>query len=272
MAAYQVRLPVFEGPFDLLFHLIEEQKLNLYDIPIATITSQYLDYLHVMEILDMDIASEFLVMAATLLEIKSKMLLPKVVPVSGDYDGENREEYLEGLPDAREDLVARLLEYKKFKLIALELRELERKSSRIFTRGLDYEMQPLEILQISVTVNDLLCLYQGLVRRRMNPPLHRVVINQENLSDRINEIRVWLKAAKGKIEFTNLLKNNDRYELVLSFMAVLELSRAGELSLIQDENFQPIYLKRNRIENAINPSFPPNALTETGEQYEQHAG
>ena len=83
---YQVKLPVFEGPFDLLYHLIEEQKIDLYDIPIAQVAEQYLEYIQLMEILDMEIASDFLVMAATLLEIKSKMLLPKERPLDSDFD------------------------------------------------------------------------------------------------------------------------------------------------------------------------------------------
>ncbi|MBF0545726.1 MAG: segregation/condensation protein A [Candidatus Riflebacteria bacterium] len=247
MPAYQVKLPAFEGPFDLLFHLIEEQKINIYDIPIALITSQYLDFLHMMEILDMNVASEFLVMAATLLEIKSKMLLPKV-PSSNPLDeGDENFEIREG-EDAREDLVAKLLEYRKFKMLAFQLRELEKNSSRIFTRAMNYEHQPLEILQISVTVNDLLNLYHGLVKRRINPPLHRVIIDQVSLTQKIMEIRSYLKSFKGEVEFSKLLQSKDRYEVVLSFMAILELAKTGEFNLVQTGNFHPIILRKNSKE------------------------
>lgn len=141
MSAYQVKLPVFEGPFDLLYHLIEEQKINIYDIPIAHIAGQYLEYLQMMEILDMEVASGFLIMAATLLEIKSKMLLPKEKPEeirSGDEDIDESM-YEE---DARAGLVEKLLEYRRFKLVALQLREMERSASRIFTRSSDSSAAP----------------------------------------------------------------------------------------------------------------------------------
>ncbi|MFZ2959275.1 MAG: segregation/condensation protein A [Candidatus Ozemobacteraceae bacterium] len=241
MNIYQVKLPAFEGPFDLLYHLIEEQKINIYDIPIAHIASQYLDYIHMMEILDMDVASEFLVMAATLLEIKSKMLLPRDKPqelVEGD-DG------WEGMvgDDARDDLVSRLVEYKRFKLIALQLRELERAASRIYTRKSSGERRPEEILEITVTVHDLLNLYQGLVRRRLNPPLHRVVIDRLSLTERVAEIRMMMRLWHGEVQFKDLVKDPmNRYDVVLSFMAVLEMAKVGELEIVQPGNFKPIIL------------------------------
>ncbi|MBF0499490.1 MAG: segregation/condensation protein A [Candidatus Riflebacteria bacterium] len=241
MNIYQVKLPAFEGPFDLLCHMIEEQKINIYDIPIARITEQYLDYIHIMEILDMDVASEFLVMAATLLEIKSKMLLPRDKPeqlVEGD-DG------WEGVvgDDAREELVNRLVEYTKFKKMALQLRELERVSSRIYTRSSTSERRPEDILQITVTVFDLLNLYQGLVRRRMNPPLHRVVIDLLSLTERVAEIRLMMRLWHGEVKFQDLVKDpGNRYDVVLSFMAVLEMAKVGELEVVQRGNFKPILL------------------------------
>ena len=243
MSGYQVKLPVFEGPFDLLYHLIEEQKINIYDIPIAHIASQYLEYLQMMEILDMEVASGFLVMAATLLEIKSKMLLPREKPEevsSGDLDID--ESFYE--EDARAGLVEKLLEYKRFKLVALELREMERGASRIFTRSTDLERQPEEILEISVGPGELLSIYHTLVRRRINPPIHRVVLEKIGIIDRINEIRALLKTIKGEMTFDRLVKKStSRFETVLSFMAVLEMIKAGELNTVQKGNFQPILLR-----------------------------
>ena len=242
MSGYQVKLPVFEGPFDLLYHLIEEQKINIYDIPIAHIAAQYLEYLQMMEILDMEVASGFLVMAATLLEIKSKMLLPREKPeevCSGDLDID--ESFYE--EDARAGLVEKLIEYKKFKMVALELREMERSASRIYTRSSDLERQPEEILEIDIGPSELLSIYHALVRRRISPPVHRVVLEKIGIIDRINEIRALLKAFKGEMTFERLIKKAvSRYETVLSFMAVLEMVKAGEINVVQKANFRPIVL------------------------------
>jgi segregation and condensation protein A len=245
MSVYQVKLPVFEGPFDLLYHLIEEQQIDIYDIPIAKITEQYLEHIQMMEILDMEIASGFLVMAATLIEIKSKMLLPKEKPQvfeSGDefIDEGYQEE------DARSQLVEQLLEYKKFKLIAKELREMERNASRIYTRTSDIERQPEEILEINIGPVELLDIFHTLVRRRIMPPIHRVVLNKLSIIDRMKEIRKMLKEFKGEITFARLLKKEaTRYNTVLSFMAILEMIKDGEIGCSQDGNFKPILIIPN---------------------------
>lgn len=244
MSVYQVKLPVFEGPFDLLYHLIEEQKINIYDIPISHIANQYLEYLQMIEILDMEIASGFLVMAATLLEIKSKMLLPKEKPIEDGAFDENfdSEEFEE---DARQGLVEKLLEYKRFKLIALELRKLESEASRIYTRFSSDERRPEEILEINVGPLDLLNIFQALVKSRINPPIHRVVMDKIGVAERINEIRELLKNFKSKIVFSELLKNpKNREEIVVSFMAVLEMVKSGELDISQDKSFAPIIVNR----------------------------
>ena len=242
MSVYQVKLPIFEGPFDLLYHLIEEQKLNIWDIPIASITAQYLDYIHMMEILDMEVASGFLVMAATLLEIKSKTLLPQDKPEDMPDDDDFDEEMFE--EDARLQLVEKLLEYRKFKMVAQQLREMERSASRIFTRSSKVERQPEEILEVNIGALDLLNIYQGLVKRRINPPIHRVVLEKIGIVDRIKEIKNMLRSFKGSLNFSELLKDkNSRYDQVLSFMAILEMSKAGEISILQPGNFKPIKLK-----------------------------
>lgn len=243
MSVYQVKLPVFEGPFDLLYHLIEDQKLSLYDIPIAKITAQYLDYLHVMEILDMEVATGFLVMAATLLEIKSKMLLPKEKPENMETDDEFLDEGFDG-EDARAELVEKLIEYKKYKLVALELREKERSLSRIYTRADQIDRAPQEILEIEVGPLELLNFFQGLIKRRTNPPIHRVVLEKIGITERIKEIRNILSRFKKSLTFSDLIKDKQtRYDVVLSFMAILEMTKAGEISVSQSDNFKPIRLK-----------------------------
>ncbi|NLI78504.1 MAG: segregation/condensation protein A [Candidatus Riflebacteria bacterium] len=254
--AYQVKLPVFEGPFDLLYHLIEEQKVNIYDIPIAAITAQYLDYLHMMEILDMEVASSFLIMAATLLEIKSKMLLPREQPAPGDFQVEEGEDGLPGDNDARADLVEKLLEYKKFKLLALSLRELERQNSRLFARGLTGEFHPEEILQIQLAPADLLTFYQNLVRRRLNPPVHRVILDRLSVEEKISEIRRLLDARRESVPFRDLVKEpGNRAQTVLAFMAILEMTKAGEISLRQSGNFKPVLVcRRDPADRAAPPA------------------
>lgn len=261
MSGYQVKLPVFEGPFDLLYHLIEDQKINIYDIPIATITAQYLDYLQILEILDMEVASEFLVMAATLLEIKSKMLLPKEKPIAEDdqWDDQN-DEFAIGDDDARVGLVNQLIEYKRFKLIALELRELERRASRIYSRCTGIETKPEEILQISISALDLIALYQALVQRRVNPPVHRVILDQMGIIERIREIRAMLRECRREISFQELLKGREnRYDMVLSFIALLEMHKLGELELKQVANFCPIRIHRPEAEGRCDPTTRLNA-------------
>ncbi len=267
MSVYQVKLPVFEGPFDLLYHLIEEQKINIYDIPIAHIAGQYLEYLQMMEILDMEVASGFLIMAATLLEIKSKMLLPKEKPeemLSGDEDIDESM-YEE---DARAGLVEKLLEYRRFKLVALELREMERHASRIYTRSTDLERSPEEILEINIGAIELLNIFHALVRRRISPPIHRVVLEKIGILDRINEIRDILKKFKGSITFGKLLKKDaSRYETVLSFMAVLEMARTGELAFAQKENFAPIMLRQGSNGKPAAQADLPDESAEKPEEF-----
>ncbi len=150
--------------------------------------------------------------------------------------------------DARNELVEKLLEYKRFKQVSLLLREKERSASRIFTRSTDFQRQPEEILEIDIGPHELLSIFHALVRRRINPPVHRVVLEKIGIMDRINEIRKVLKKFKGEITFGDLIKDKkSRYEVVLSFMAILEMSKNGELAIDQKENFQPITMKKRRM-------------------------
>ncbi len=260
MSSYQVKLPVFEGPFDLLYHLIEEQRLNIYDIPIARIAAQYLEYLQMMEILDMEVASGFLVMAATLLEIKSKMLLPSEKPEEM-HTGDEEIDQIYFEEDARTQLVEQLLEYKRFKVMSLQLREMERNASRIFTRSADFERQPEEILEVNIGANELLNIYHGLIRRRTNPPIHRVILEKIGIMERINEIRGLLKKLKGEVTFGDLVKDRkNRYEVVLSFLAILEMAKNGELDIDQQDNFQPIVLQKLRTSKKRENQIDGNAI------------
>lgn len=246
MSAYQVKLPVFEGPFDLLYHLIEEQKINIYDIPIAHITNQYLEYLQMIEILDMEVASSFLIMAANLLEIKSKMLLPKEKPVQDEFVDDEFGEDAYQEEDARAGLVEQLLEYRKFKLIALELRKMEAAASRVYTRNSGEERRPEQVLEINIGSFDLLNVFHALIKSRMNPPIHRVIMDKMDIAERIEQIRHMLKGFSKDIKFSDLINNpQDRYETVISFMAVLEMVKAGEIDIEQKCSFAPIMLSKD---------------------------
>lgn len=279
MNAYQVKLPVFEGPFDLLYHLIEDQKINIYDIPIAEIAAQYLEYLQMMEILDMEIASGFLVMAATLLEIKSRMLLPKEKKQEEEFDDEfEPDEEFE--PDARSELVEKLLEYKKFKNVALTLREMERSTSRIFSRKTNVERKPEEVLEIEVGALELVNIFNGLIRRRISPPVHRVVLEKTGVLEKINHIRSVLAKIKDEIFFDELIKDQkSRDETVVSFMAILEMHKTGELALEQADNFAPIRMlkgskkkmpnKKGPVDLQIEPDKPQGNLTYIAEQQDE---
>ncbi len=238
-----VKLDAFEGPLDLLLHLIEKNKVNIYDIPIVEITDQYMEYLHSMEEGEsMDSLSEFLVMAATLLQIKSKMLLPK----------EEKEEE----EDPREELVRRLMEYKMFKYAAMELKDLSVDAQKVFYRE---ESVPREIRQYQepvvpeeivgdLSLTKLNEVFQMVIRRKkdMEDPVrsHFGKIQKEKyrVEDRMKDIRKTIRGFK-RINFRTLLDiQPSREKVIVTFLAVLELMKMGELQVSQEGNFAEIYL------------------------------
>ncbi len=234
------RLEHFEGPLDLLLHLIEKNKLDIYDIPISEITGQYLDYVNKMEEEDLEIISDFLVMAATLLEIKSKMLLPK----------EDTDEEEEG--DPRAELVARLLEYKKYKCISHELSDLEDGASLFLYHEQDIPAEvakyipPLDLSRLfhNVTVERLHALYIDAMRRK-EASIDKIrskfgVIQREKISlqGKIKDVLSYARK-HGRFTFRRMLsqKKHTKMEVVVSFLAVLELMKMGKIRLQQDEPF-----------------------------------
>ncbi len=243
--AIHVKLKVFEGPLDLLLHLIDVNKIDIYDIPISLITEQYLDYIRQMEAEDMNIASEFLLMAATLLDIKSRMLLPKPA------DEEAPEE-----SDPREELVRKLLEYKKIRFMSQELRERENLAALRFYRDrnipdevaayvppVDYEalLGDTSLTQLSAIFTDIL----KRARNRIDPIRSRFGdIEREEID--MDEKRLYIHAyilEHGRVNFRELLeKQGSRSEIVVVFMVVLELIKSGDLRVSQDTLFGEIYL------------------------------
>jgi segregation and condensation protein A len=244
--ALDIKLTSFQGPLDLLLHLIEKAEVDIYDIPIVEITDQYMDYLYVMQELQLDIASEFLVMAATLLAIKSKMLLPR-------REEPNIAEMLEGFEyeeDPRAELVQRLLEYKKFKTMANYLREREIEQSKVYTRpGEDlsrYLPQEEENPVKNVTLYDLMEALQKAFSREYTARVHR---DEISITERMAEIQNRLMATGGKIRFSQLISDFfTRVELVTTFLALLELMKEKKVYCYQHRLFDDIFISASREE------------------------
>lgn len=244
--AYSIKLDSFEGPLDLLLHLIDKAEVDIYDIPIAEITEQYLNTIHEMQEFQLDVASEFLVMAASLLSIKSKMLLPKkeehVFQPHLDMDVEEM--------DPRDELVARLLEYKRFKMLAEELRDKEIGRNLVFTRPAE-DLSPYvkeeENTIKDVTLYDLIASLERLVNRlKEKEPVAKVSRDEISIKDRMKEIRMLLSFGGGMIRFTQLFSQAvNRTEIVTTFLALLELMKIKQITCVQNQLFQDIMICDN---------------------------
>lgn len=240
---YNVKIDAFEGPLDLLLHLINTLEIDIYDIPVAEITEQYLMYIHAMKEVQLDVASEYLVMAATLLAIKSRMLLPKHEEELVDDFEYGQEE------DPRNELVERLIEYKMFKEAANDLKSLEQE------RGLMYTKPPSDLseyakevktenMDIDISLYDMLGAFQKLLRRKkLQRPMSTKVARQEiSIEKRMNEIISFLKKSGKRKSFTDLFPENDREHIVVTFLAILELIKRNEIHVQQEDNFAEIYM------------------------------
>mgnify|MGYP005834561675 CR=1 FL=1 len=230
--ACKIKIEKFEGPLDLLFHLIEKNKMNIYDIPISEITDQYMDYLFSMKQMDLEIASEFLVMASALLHIKSKMLLPKP----------KKEENSQEEEDPRQQLVVSLLEYKKYKQFSMQLSDRMELWSKVFYK----EPEMIEFAKIEKLIN--LCPFElrrtylhimGRNAKKANPGASNIteILKTEKvtLKSKINEI-ISLLARKAVIIFSSVfsLAKRSRTEVVTGFLAVLELAKLKKIRIEQD--------------------------------------
>lgn len=241
---YNVKIDAFEGPLDLLLHLINTLEIDIYDIPVAEITEQYLLYIHTMNELQLDVASEFLVMAATLLAIKSKMLLPKH---EEELDEEGFDIELE--QDPRDELVERLIEYRKYKEAAQDLKSLEEERSMIYTKA-PSDLSDLastvkqETRDLDVTLYDMLGAFQKLLRRKkLQKPLPTKITKQEiPIGTRMKEILTHLKTVTGRKNFFDLFPYQERGHIVVTFLAILELMKRKEIHVEQEQNFADIYV------------------------------
>ncbi len=225
---YRVRLDVFEGPLDLLLHLIKKNEVEIVDIPIATITEQYLAYLEMMRELRLDVAGEFLVMAATLMLIKSRMLLPP------SEDEEDEEEL-----DPRADLVRQLLEYQRYREAALELSERPLLQRDVFVREPAIDLEdgetPGEPLRLKVTTWELLEAFRAVLARARPEAVHEVVTDPVSLRDRVQALLRALSVAR-TLDFESLFEEDaTRVEIIVTFLGLLELMKMGAVRATQDE-------------------------------------
>ena len=228
----KLTLGEFSGPLDLLLFLIKQEQANIFDIPIARITDEYLKYIRLMKTLDLSLAADFLVMAATLIEIKSKMLLPR------EITGESDEE----IEDPRQELIDRLLEHQKFKNAAEMLYERVTVEQAVFRRGqIESDENNLET---NASVFDLLAVFQKILARHKEEIKLEIEREEMSLADMLKHIRAKIFQAKeiNLLELFGAMRT--RQELVLAFIAVLELVRTESISLLQRKTFGDVILKK----------------------------
>lgn len=246
-----VKLQAFEGPLDLLLHLIDKNKVNIYDIPIVEITDQYLAYIGEMQNQSLDIMSEFLVMAATLIDIKSRMLLPPEV----DEEGEEL--------DPRAELVEKLLEYKMYKFMSYELRDREENAAYTMFKKEDIppevkayrEPVNLDALLKGVTLSRLNALFQDIVKRqedRIDPirsTFGKIEKDEVDLNETMDFVEQYI-LDRGACTFRSLLTlRRGKMYVVVTFLTVLELMKMGKIAVVQDGTFAEIYITaRDRSE------------------------
>ena len=238
--SYKIKLEIFEGPLDLLLYLVKKDHLNIYDIPIAKVTEQYLEYLNLMQLLDLNIAGEFLVMAATLMQIKSKMLLPA-------EPQENQEGEAE---DPREELVKRLLEYERFKEIAESLRQRETDQKEVFKRPkteVEKEIASGEKeVYFEAGIFDLISAFTKALKDVPKEVFYEVIKDEFTIEEKIHEI-LHLLLEKTAVQLNELFgKAKSKLEIIVIFLAILELVRMKEVVCRQRELFQDIEILRNK--------------------------
>jgi segregation and condensation protein A len=231
--SYRVKLEIFEGPLDLLLYLIKKDEIDIYDIPIARITEQYLAYLELMQELDISVAGDFLVMASTLIYIKSKMLLPPEPKVDGEEDLSE---------DPRAELIERLLEYQKFKSASQMLYSRGEIESACYTRG------PLETdssnPEVSTTLFDLLRVFREVLKRAEAQIEMEIARDEMTIAEKLAQIHAMLEERE-RINVLELFEmSRSKRELIITFLALLELVKEWKIYLIQDKPFGDIFASR----------------------------
>ncbi len=232
---YEVKIDAFEGPLDLLLHLIKESKVNIWDIEIVDITTQYLEYIQKMESLNLNIASEYLVMASELIEMKSKLLLPR------NKEIEEEEE------DPRETLIQRLIEYQQYKDITEKFKELSEVRKEVYTKIPDSLKEYQEdgvVMNSDVTLDDLVSAFEKFLKRKeKEKPLSTTVTKKEiSVEERRKSIQKILHTKK-KVDFFELFEVITKEYIVVTFLAILEMARKNELYIRQENNFDKIIVE-----------------------------
>lgn len=238
------KLEAFEGPLDLLLHLIDKAEIDIHEVSISEITDQYMAYLNDMSELELEVTSEFLVMAASLLSMKSKQLLPKPPVFDDPIDDLWGDEGL----DPRDELIQKLVEYRKFKQIAEQLREKETERSLVFTKEPEDLTPYLPKVQENpvkgLHVTDLIAAFQKALRKAARRNLITTVKRDEiSVKDRIRDISELLRG-HGKVRFSRLIRREmDRHEIVVTFLAILELMKMKQIQCFQNQLFDDIVIE-----------------------------
>lgn len=231
---YIFTIDKFEGPLDLLLHLIKQSNISIYDIEIDKITKQYLNYINQMSSLNLDVASSYLVMAAELIEMKASILLPQPEIVEDDYE-----------ENPKDKLIKKLIAYQHYKDITSKLQMLELERKEYFTKAsaemIDYEVTPK--LPEDVDVNDLIKIFETfLTRKQFEKPLTTKITSKEySVDDRIKEVMSVINKKK-KIKFSQLFKSESKSYIIVTFLSVLVLTKNHQIKIIQDNNFDEILL------------------------------
>lgn len=238
-----IKIENFEGPFDLLLHLIKKNEMDIYNVKLSYITNQYMEYLNSMKELDLEITSEFIVISATLLEIKSKELLPK-----------NEEKETEEVEISKEELLSKLIEYKKFKEVAEFLKEKENKSEGVVyskkpeiiedDKSVDLKelLKKTSLISLYELYNKLLLLYYN--KKNDNSIPKQISIDKFRIEDKMEHLEMYFQN-RSKSTFSQIIYNcESKIEVIVTFLAMLELIRLKKVKVLQEHNFTEIYMER----------------------------
>lgn len=232
---YEVKLEEFEGPLDLLLHLVKKENIDIFDISIEKIIKQYLDYIENLKKGNLDITSEYLVMAAELMELKSKLLLPN-----------KTEEEIEEIEEAKNELFDRIVEYEKYKAITPTLKELEKFRSEVYTRDSDEILNYCnnDNIDYGIDLNDLMNAFKNfLVKKELDKPLNTKVTKKEySINQRCQEIRKIILLKK-ELNFEDLFEIYNKGYIVVTFLAILSMMKKQEIVVTQQNNFNDILIK-----------------------------
>ncbi len=253
---YRINLPVYEGPLDLLLDLIRKQEMDIHDIPIAKLTEQYLDYLHQLETLDINVSGDFIYMAATLIHIKSKMLLP-VDPLAGP----------EEQGDPRDELVHRLLEHEKFKNAAQLLYQKQQIEANVWSHP-DRTLYTGDEVQgeLVVSLVDLVKTFQAILERKKEVPKFELRHESVTIAQMMDRMRQRLIATDDPVSMIEFFESCEtRNAMIVALLAVLEMVRMQAVILVQSQLFEDIQLRKHRMFDAVFAG--PDAMSKIEEQY-----